>query len=271
MASAVVLAQTCHAAYTWMVPEMYRSVTLGTTRQLLAFHRTLMDYVGTRHALGSYVRHLWIGPVQANYSICDMRAVAKDRPTEYAVSDIICACSSLRALSIINATPDVIGVFVSKIPATVETLYVGQVFRSVSWDWRGMPCYPRLRRLVTCEFCGYWSPAMYRAIISSPHLRICRRYIYSVAGLPQHVLNRFDRVTKVADTLERMEMVACLICLVADAEVEGKVRLQYEDVLKATISPDRLFIEVSPMDKKYFRNHFYTNIYNDWVRHADEV
>ena len=109
-ATAAVLAVTCKTAYSWVVPVLYSTVVLEKARQVVTFEATLrrsQSQAGSGEGkashrsllarpLGTYVRHLWLGPTRVQHC-CTVEA--SPEPISTTAPWILLFCPSLSSVA----------------------------------------------------------------------------------------------------------------------------------------------------------------------------
>ena len=92
-----------------MIPILFRTVALPTRRQINAFKRALLADPRPRHGhtdatappLGSYVRHLWLGPNDRTPTNILQSPQLNTWPVE-SIQTLLPLCTSLRSLAILT-------------------------------------------------------------------------------------------------------------------------------------------------------------------------
>lgn len=207
-AIASTLGLVCRSALDFIIPELYRSVTLSSPSQIFAFQDALVRSQNNRvqqvalfpnRNLPSLVRNLWVGP-KTCLSLHGLSYASSSWPID-SIHSIFSMCLGLRSVAMVNLDQSMWFRLESVIPPTVETLYLGPIHGSLSL--KSMRCFSNLHSIVSAN--TYMPDWEVKDIVTSPHCRrFCRFFQWSV-----HVEFAFKQLECMAQAagLEDMQIV----------------------------------------------------------------
>ena len=200
-----------------MIPVLFRTVALPTRRQINAFKRALLADPRPRHGhldatappLGSYVRHLWLGPNDRTPTNILQSPQLNTWPVE-SIQTLLPLCTALRSLAICNFPEEIWSRVGADIPPTVTALHLGSVRAYMVWDWAALPCFANLRAVTSMELDGVWAPRMYKALATAQSMRVLRRFFPpTLRNTHRNALRRAAAIEH-AKSLDRVEIIGCM-------------------------------------------------------------
>ncbi|KZT71871.1 hypothetical protein DAEQUDRAFT_763367 [Daedalea quercina L-15889] len=201
--------------YLWILPVLFRTVVLTTRHQINAFSRVLKSSVqttvgqaGTQVSLGSYVRHLWLGPNDRSPTNILQSPRINIWP-EFAICAILPLCTSLKSLAISNFPEELWKNITLLVPPSVESIQLGSVRAYMLWDWTQMPCFSTLRCVTSLELDGVWSPRMYKAVATMPSMRTLRRFFPPTPRDTHYNALQRAAALEHSTTMEHVEIIGC--------------------------------------------------------------
>lgn len=212
--SILCLSKTIHS---WMISLVFHTVVLTTRRQINAFKRALLasprslstDTDATAPPLGSYVRHLWLGPNDRDPTNILQSPRLNIWPVE-SIHTLLPLCTALRALAISNFPEEIWARVGARVPASVAALHLGSVRAYMAWDWAALPCFANLRVVTSLELDGVWAPRMYRALATAPGVRVLRRFFPPTLRDTHRTALRRAAAMEHAEGLDRVEIIGCM-------------------------------------------------------------
>ncbi|EPS95651.1 hypothetical protein FOMPIDRAFT_1168386 [Fomitopsis schrenkii] len=202
-----------------MIPVLFRTVALTTSRQINAFKRALLapprpaskdtDAPASPEPCGSYVRHLWFGPNDRSPTNILQSPQLNNWPVG-SIRAILPLCTALRSLAISNFPEEIWCRISEQIPPSVEALHLGSVRAYMQWDWTAMPCFARLRTVTSMELDGVWAPRMYKTLATAPNMRVLRRFFPPTLRNTHRTSLQRAAVVPHADGLDRVEIIGCM-------------------------------------------------------------
>ncbi|KZT03754.1 uncharacterized protein LAESUDRAFT_728779 [Laetiporus sulphureus 93-53] len=256
--TAAKLSLVCQSAHFWMLPALYSTVTLTSSDQIVPFARSLrastiqVEEGSAERSLGSYVHHLWFGPV-SSAAEHDLFYASTAWPVTL-LHQILSLSQNLRALAFVNVAQHLLFRFEEVIPSTVESIYLGPVHGRL--DISKLRCYRNLRHLTSMD--TYMNDWEIQEIVTSPHLRVFRRFFSTSAK----IAFAFDQlpVMKRVKTLERLEIINCDETAGSAAQTLGLCAAAYYEFADARI----LLTGKSNIRKG--RMDIMATLYDDWTQ-----
>jgi len=195
----------CKTAHGWIHPVLYRTVVLSSSRQIIAFERTLRL---SHPSFTTAVQHLWLGPSSSHVER-DLSYASTAWPVTL-LHQILAQCTSLQSLAIVNFAQHLMYRIVGVIPASVTSIHAGPVHGHL--DVRPLRCAANLRSVTSMD--TYLSDWEVQELASAPFLKNLRRF-YSARTAIEYA---FDQLAAVrgAPGLETMEVLCC-----TGADIEG--------------------------------------------------
>ncbi|KAH9919832.1 uncharacterized protein B0H18DRAFT_1026396 [Fomitopsis serialis] len=192
------LCLVCKTAHEWLKPVLYRTVVLSSSRQIIAFERTLLL---SHPSIATTVRHLWLGPSSSHVER-DLSYASTAWPVTL-LHQILARCTSLQSLAIVNFAQHLMYRIAGVIPASVMSIHAGPVHGHL--DVRHLRCAANLRSVTSMD--TYLSDWEVQELAGAPFLKSLRRF-YSARTAIEYA---FDQLAAVrgAPGLETMEVLCC--------------------------------------------------------------
>ncbi|KZT23687.1 hypothetical protein NEOLEDRAFT_528172 [Neolentinus lepideus HHB14362 ss-1] len=235
------LALVSKAVHSWIIPLLYTTVLLRTTRQIERFFETLRDEdaISTRlgeqsRLLGNSVRRLWIGPTVDNGIVNHHASFTywSSSMTHWPITmvhQILMHCTSLQSLAVIELDQNKWRMLESAVPASLKSLWLGPVHGPliIKNFLRG----PHVSRYTSID--TYMRDDEVVDIVLSPHTRVFRR-IFS-EGHGEFALHQLPCV-KAATGLREMILEFCYgeheptlsTEALAPVEADSRIKLVYQ-------------------------------------------
>ncbi|TFY51344.1 hypothetical protein EVJ58_g10620 [Rhodofomes roseus] len=193
-------------------PVLYRSVVLTSSRQIIAFERTLRLSPPSA-SLDSAVHHLWLGP-KSSHAERDLSYASTAWPITL-LHQILARCSSLTSVALVNLAQHLMYRIAGVVPLRVTSIHVGPVHGHL--DTRHLRCTQALRCVTSMD--TYLSDWEVQQLASTPFLRRLRRF-YSTRTAIEYA---FDQLAAVrgASGLEQME----ILCCTGAKDIEGTLEI----------------------------------------------
>lgn len=184
----------------WLQAVLYRSVVLTSSRQIIAFERTLRLSPASA-SLDNAVQHLWLGP-KSSHAERDLSYASTAWPITL-LHQILARCTSLTSIALVNLAQHLMYRIVGVIPPRVASIHAGPVHGNL--DTRHLRCTQALRCVTSLD--TYLSDWEVQELASTPFLRRFRRF-YSTRTAIEYA---FDQLAAVrgASGLEEMEILCC--------------------------------------------------------------
>ncbi|KAG5646739.1 hypothetical protein DXG03_002421 [Asterophora parasitica] len=199
----ICLVRACKSSYEWIIPLLYRSVTLWHAEQISKFY-TRHNVQQKPHANFRYIEHLWVGSTPFHRG--DLSYGSSCWPLTI-LDRIFNACSKLQSLYIIDLDQNQWHRLQDAVPAGVETLAMGPVHGPLRIHQ--MKHKPLIRHFTSAE--TYMRDAEIQDLVLSPHLQTFRQLLVPRERQDQEQGWYLDQTACVpkSSTLKEMLLVFC--------------------------------------------------------------
>lgn len=198
------LLHVCHAAYDWVLPLLYHTITLSSHAQIVAFfvaHNTLEDADTNKLRL---VRNLWFGP-QRNTSDSSLFYGSSSWPLTI-IHRVLWFCTGLQSLYLVNLDQNEWFRLENVIPSSVTRIAMGPVHGP--FILRNLQHCPRIESFTSAL--SFMRDDEVREIVTYPHMREFRRILqaHPLASVSDILVDQLPCVSD-SQTLQSMRFEIC--------------------------------------------------------------